>query len=96
MATSQKISWIHFWRKTKLVAVGLRLEIISVLWSSSHEDPSNIGRNIYPFIPNNEAAICVIFIRDLLYMKHFNKYFPDNSLFNNEEIDFMMHVLGTQ
>ncbi len=72
------------------------ISILSVVWSVPREDVYNIKRNICPEMFNNEVAICVSVVRDLLSMKHVNKYFPNNFLFNNEEIDFMVHVLCTQ
>ena len=77
-------------------AISNNVSIISFLWSVPREDVGLISRHVCPEIINNDAAICSSVIRDLLYMKHVNKYFPHISVFNNEEIDFIMHSLCTE
>ena len=77
-------------------ATSNNISIMSFLWSVPREDVHSIKRNICPEIFNNEVAICASVVRDLLNMKHINKYFHNNVLFNNEEIDFMVHILCTQ
>jgi hypothetical protein len=60
------------------------------------EDVYNIKRAICPEIFHNEVTICASVVRDLLNIKHVNKYFQNNFLFNIKEIDFIVDMLCIQ
>ncbi len=77
-------------------AVSNTISILSSLWSVPRSSVCHINRNIYPRTSDSNLAGCSSVIRDLLYMKHINSYYPHTCIFNNVEIQFIIDTLCTE
>jgi len=73
------------------------ISLISNFWSVSRYDICNIDRARKHILPNHETIIYASIIRDLLYMKHSNKYYiTEEPALDPGEIEFMLNCLCTE
>ncbi len=77
-------------------AVSNSISILSSLCSTPRSNVCNINKCSLPVAHDDDASICASVIRDLLYIKHVNQYYPNMHILNNEDINFMLDCLCTE